>query len=108
VNKLKLYLCCNGNADKSGFVYCNSCANSILDFAKIRANETDVDKLIDFLDKAAGLFDSPVINHNKAFNVINLIQKDFHLFTEDQVNKIQYFFKLHKDCGVFLQLIPEV
>lgn len=108
MDKLKLYLCCNGNADRNGFVYCNSCANTILDFSKIKLEKNALDKLIDFLDKAAGLFDSAVINHNKAFNVINLLQKDFHLFEEERILQIQYFFKLHKDCGVYLQLIVEV
>lgn len=108
MDKLKLYLCCNGNADKNGFVYCSSCSNIILNFSKIKLDKNSLDKLIDFLDKAAGLFDSAVINHNKAFNVINLVQKDFDLFSKEQILQIQYFFKLHKDCGVYLQLIVEV
>lgn len=105
---IKLYLCCNGNAEKSGFTYCNSCCNIIFDFKKIRFDSDKRDKIYEFMDRAAGLFDAPVTNQNKAFNIINLLYKNYELFTEEEVHKIQYFFKLHKDCGIFLQLIPEV
>jgi hypothetical protein len=107
VTNIKLYICCNGNADSDGFTYCKSCANEICDFSKLDLDEDTTTKLYNFLDNATGLFDGPVINHNKSFNIINLLHKNFGLFEEKNIVKIQYFFKMHKDCGVFIELIPE-
>lgn len=103
--KLNLYLGCNGNADKDGFVYCSSNNNLLLDISSLP--EDKVNKVMDFLDKAAGLFSGPIENHNKAFNVINFLHRDFGIFKGDQVLKIQKYFQIHKECGIYLVLIPE-
>jgi hypothetical protein len=71
------------------------------------SNKDDIEKLYSFLDKAAGLFDGPVTDANKAFNTINLLHKKFNLFDDQKIIQIQYFFKIHRDCGLFLELIPE-
>ena len=62
---------------------------------------------MDFLDKAANLFSGPVENNNKAFNVINFLHRDFGIFSGDQILRIQKFFQIHKECGIYLVLVPE-
>lgn len=105
MTKLNLYLGCNGNADKEGFTFCNSCNNILLDISSLESSKRD--KVMDFLDKAANLFSGPVENNNKAFNVINFLHRDFGIFSGDQILRIQKFFQIHKECGVYLVIIPE-
>ena len=62
---------------------------------------------MDFLDKVANLFSGPVENNNKAFNVINFLHRDFGIFSGDKILKIQKFFQAHKECGIYLVIIPE-
>lgn len=64
-------------------------------------------KVMDFLDRGAGLFSGPVEDHNKAFNVLNILYRDFGIIDMDLVVKIQKFFQQHKECGVYVVLIPE-
>lgn len=103
--KLNLYVGCNGNADRERFVYCSSCRNKLIEITGLEALKRD--KVMDFLDKAAGLFNGPVENHNKAFNIINMLYRDFGIFEIAQIMKIQQFFQQHKQCGVYIVLIPE-
>ena len=103
MHKLNLYIGCNGNANKDGFVFCKSCSNLLIDIETVQEKE----KVINFLDKAAGLFSGPIENHSKAFNTLNYIHKNFHIFNEDKILSIQKFFNQHKECGVFIVLLPE-
>jgi len=105
VSKLNLYLGCNGHADKDGFIYCSSNNNLLLDITSIHPDKRD--KVIDFLEGAAGLFSGPIENYNKSFNVINFLHRDFGIFKGDQILKIQKYFQIHKECGIYLVLIPE-
>lgn len=105
MTKLNLYLGCNGNADKDGFVYCSSNNNLLLDLSTAPVEKQQ--KLMNFLDSAADLFSGPIENYNKAFNVINFLHRDFGIFKGDQILKIQKFFQMHKECGIYLVLIPE-
>ena len=105
MTKLNLYLGCNGNADKSGFVYCTSCSNILIDISSLEEQKRD--KVMDFLDKAAGLFSGPVENHSKSFNIINFLHRDFGIFEKDHIIQIQKFFQIHKECGIYLVIIPE-
>ena len=105
MKKLSLYLGCNGNADRDGFVFCKSCSNNIFDiFSLVPEKQT---KVIDFLDSAAGMFDGPVISTNKSLNIINMLHRDFGIFKEHQIHEIQKFAIIHKECGLYLVLIPE-
>lgn len=103
--KLNLYVGCNGNADKERFVFCGSCRNKLIEITGLEPTKRD--KVMDFLDKVGGLFGGPVENHNKAFNIINMLYRDFGLFEIAQILKIQQFFQQHKQCGVYIVLIPE-
>ncbi len=105
MTKLNLYLGCNGNADKDGFIYCRANNNLLLDISSL--SEDKREKVMDFLDKAAGLFSGPIENYSKAFNVINFLHRDFGIFKGDQIIKIQKFFQMHKECGVYLVLLLE-
>lgn len=105
MKKLSLYLGCNGNADKNGFVFCKSCSNNIFNIISL-APEKQI-KVIDFLDAVAGMFDGPVISTNKSLNIINMLHRDFGIFREDQIHEIQKFALIHKECGLYLALIPE-
>lgn len=105
MTRLSLYLGCNGNADKNGFIFCKSCSNKIFDLSILEQNRHN--KIIDFLDSAAGMFDGPVINTNKSLNIINMLHRDFGIFKEDQIHEIQKFALIHKECGLYLALIPE-
>ena len=102
---LNLYLGCNGNADKDGFTFCNSCNNLLLDLNKLEDGKRE--KVIHFLDTAANLFSGPIENYNKAFNVINFLHRDFGILNLERVVKVQKFFHIHKECGIFLIIIPE-
>lgn len=105
MTKLSLYLGCNGNADKSGFVFCRSCSNRIFDVSSLSSEKHN--KVIDFLDAAAGMFDGPVTSTNKSLNIINMLHRDFGIFKEQQIHEIQKFALIHKECGLYLALIPE-
>jgi hypothetical protein len=107
MSRVNLYLCCNGHADSLGFTYCNSTRNLILDLSSVDTENIDTKKLIDFIKNATGLFDGPVISNNKSFNIINLLHRDFGLFSKEYVLKMQKYFIMHKDCGVYLELIVE-
>ncbi len=96
---------CNGNANKDGFTFCKSCNNYLIDVTSLE--ETKRDKVIDFLDKVGNLFSGPIENNNKAFNVINYLYRDFSLFEKELILNIQKFFLLHKECGIYLALVPE-
>lgn len=97
---LNLYIGCNGNANKDGFVFCKSCINLLVDIEKVSDNQ----KVIKFLDNAAGLFSGPIQNHSKAFNTLNLLHKNFSIFNEEKILCIQKFFIQHKECGVYIAL----
>ena len=105
--KVNLYLCCNGHADSLGFTYCNSTRNLILNLSSVDTENIDTKKLIDFLKNAAGIFDGPVISNNKSFNIINMLYREFGLFSHEDITKMQKYFIMHKDCGVYLELIAE-
>jgi len=104
-SKLNLYLGCNGNADRNGFTLCMSCENNILDIYSL--NDIIRDKVILFLERTANLSAGPVENNSKAFNIINLLNKDYNLFSESKIINIQKFFQIHKECGIYLTVIQE-
>lgn len=105
MTKLKLHLGCNGNAERCGFTYCKSCSNFLVELSSLE--EIKRDKILTFLDKSADLFSKPIEDNNKAFNVINILYRDFGLFDKDKIIKIQKFFQIHKECGIYLVLLPE-
>lgn len=101
--KAYLILGCNGHSDKSGFIYCRSCNNPLLDLAKIKREEYD--KVLDFLERSCSLFDRPCYDHNKCVNIINYLYRNFSIISEDKLHKVQAFIKMHKSCGTYLMLI---
>lgn len=103
--KILLILGCNGLSDKDRFVYCKSVCNPIL---KLTGLEPGTKKqVIDFLDKACGLFDGPCSDYNKVVNIINLLNKNFGIIKEENLHKVQAFIKMHRSCGLYLMLMLE-
>ena len=100
--KVCLNLGCHGNADGE-FCYCHGLSNQILDFSDLK-NE-DIDKVIDFLENSSELLDRPVIDNNKVTNIISYLYKNFKIFEQDKLFKIQLFMRMHRSCGLKLELL---
>lgn len=105
-----LVLACNGHSSPSsiidsGFSYCGSIVNPILDLSKIEYEKYD--KVISFLDGTCGLFDQIERNRNKVSNIINLLCKTFFIIDDSMLKSIQMFMHMHKRCGFYLLLITK-
>jgi len=99
-----LALGCHGLED-DGFVQCNGVCNNVLNISKLDKNTYD--KVTNFLDNAADLFNNPCIEHNKCVNIITFLYRDYKVISERDLYKIQLFIKNHKQCGIFIMLVPE-
>jgi len=94
---------CNGFTDTEGFLFCNSITNHIVDLSKIKYDEKE--RVINFLDKACGLFDAACYDYNKCINIVNFLYRQYGIIDEDGLHKIQAFLKMHKRCGIYVMLI---
>lgn len=104
MKKLSLYIGCNGLCENN-FVFCSSQQNLILDVLELPKEK--INDVIKFLNDAANLFDGPIVSYTKAFNVINLLNKNFQIFESKKIVNIQKFFQMHKECSIYLILVPE-
>lgn len=95
-----LILGCGGYQSKDGFLSCKSIENAIIDLSKIEDHKYD--RLIDFLDRTAKLFDKPTLDYNKIVNILNFLYKVIEVIDEDMLINIQKFIRLHKECGLYL------
>ena len=103
--RLKAYvvLGCNGANTPSGFISCSSVENPIIDLTKIE--ETQYPGVMQFLDDACSIFDSPVSDYNKCVNTLSYLYKNFGVYDQKMLFSVQHFLKMHKECGVWLMLI---
>jgi hypothetical protein len=100
-----LILGCNPNVDPQGFQYCGGTHNAIIDFSEIvKIKKTT---LLDFLDEACRLFDSPEYNYNACVNIVTMLYRDYECFDENYLHKLQQYFRLHKSCGVYIMLMTK-
>lgn len=97
-----LVLGCRGDT-KNGFVFCPSIENIILDLSIL--DDDIYDKVENFLEYPAGLFESQVSDINKCSNILNLLYKTFKVINENTLYNIQKFILKHKECGLYLMLI---
>jgi uncharacterized protein YutE (UPF0331/DUF86 family) len=98
-----LLLGCNGYVSPEHFKYCSSICNPVIDLSK--ANKETSERIINFLDRACGLFDSACYDYNKCINIINLLYKQYSIIDEDMLHNIQAFLRMHKRCGIYIMLI---
>lgn len=105
MEKLEAYLVlgCGGFRTPSGFLICNSISTPIIDLEEVPDEEYD--NLVGFLDKACGLFDSPIYDYNKVGNSLNLLHKMKAAFSKERLHEIQFFLKRHRECGIYIALI---
>lgn len=96
---------CNGHVEESGFIYCNSVVNPIVNLSGIKREIKD--KLFPFLENACGLFDAPCNDYSKCVNVINFLYRQFGIIDEERLYEIQAFLRMHKRCGVYMMLMLE-
>lgn len=102
--KIQAYviLGCNGFKNKT-FKYCNGIINPIIDLDKIP--DDIYEDFVNFLERSCELFDGPVLDHNKCSNILNMIHKKYSLYSNEKLIDIQKFLKMHKDCGIFINLV---
>jgi hypothetical protein len=103
VAKVCLKLGCHGNIDDDEFCYCHGVSNQILNIADL--SHKDIDEVIDFLNKSSNLIDKPMVDNNKVTNTIAYLYKNFKIFSQEDLHKIQFFMKIHKTCGLKLELV---
>jgi hypothetical protein len=100
-----LVMGCYGRKE-SGFVLCPSIQNRIL---KLDESLVNYDGIMDYLD-AVKLFDRPMIDQNAVRNFIYNLQNKFdqkirRLWTDHEYHLIERFIIMHKNCGIYCQLI---
>ena len=100
--KICLVLGCHKNVDGE-FTYCYGVSNPILDLSMLDDNQIDL--VIDFLNESCNIVDSPIVDNNKVVNVISYLYKTYNAFDKDTLYKVQFFIKMHKPCGLKLELI---
>jgi hypothetical protein len=100
-----LTLGCYGRKE-NGFVLCPSIENRIL---KLSESLVNFDKLMDYLDSIK-LFDRPIINQNAIIHLVYHIQDKFNqkikpIWTDHEYHLIERFIQMHKNCGIYSQII---
>ena len=103
--RLDIYLVlgCNGYAESKSWIMCHGVENPLVDLTLL--SDHDYKTLVDFLDRACGLFDSQMSDYNKCVNTLNFIYKHYHAYDDVTLFRVQKFIKLHKDCGIWLALV---
>jgi hypothetical protein len=100
-----LVLGCHGRTE-NGFILCSGVQNRIL---KLNDSLVNIDGVIDYLE-AVRLFDRPMLDQNAVRHLIYNLQDRFdqkfkRLWTDHEYNLIERFIHMHKQCGVYAQLI---
>lgn len=100
-----LVLGCYGRTE-NGFVLCPSTQNRIL---KLDDSLVNSDGVITYLE-AVRLFDRPMLDQNAIRNLIHTLQDRFdqkfkRLWTDHEYNLLERFVQMHKQCGLYIQLI---
>lgn len=97
-----LVLGCNG-CSKNNFIFCSKTTNIVIKLSEL--DDEQYEKIITFLDKTCGLFDSKISDHNKCFNIVNMLYKTYKLINLADATMYQEYFAMHKMCGTYLMLI---
>jgi len=100
-----LVLGCYGR-EENGFVLCPSTQNRIL---KLDDTLVNSDKIIEYLD-TVNLFDRPMLSQNAIRHLVYGLQDRFdqkfkRLWTDHEYHLLERFMHMHKDCGLYAQLI---
>jgi hypothetical protein len=100
-----LVLGCYGRTE-NGFVLCPSAQNRIL---KLDDALVNVDGITDYMD-AVRLFDRPMLDQNAIRHLVYNLQDRFdqkfkRLWTDHEYNLLERFMHMHKQCGMYAQLI---
>lgn len=99
-----LVLGCNGHK-KGKFVFCKGTSNPIINLSEIE--DSQYNKVVDFLDNSCDLFDYKITDLNKLSNTLNLLNKVYSVFSKNVLEDIQLYINMHKNCGLYLVLLME-
>lgn len=91
-----LYFGCFGFSHND-FCVCSGAENIILDLELI--DDEKYAQLLFFLEMTCRLFEKQVLGNVTSGNVLNLLQKNFLIFSEAELENIQIFLKQHRVCG---------
>ena len=97
-----LILGCQDFKDESGFFYCSHLSNIILDYNLLP--EESKSKVISFLLDSCELSKRPCYDYNKVANIIKYLYNKYEVIDEQLLPKIQMFFKLYKNFGIYLKI----
>jgi hypothetical protein len=100
-----LVLGCHGRTE-NGFILCPGVQNRIL---KLDDSLVNIDSVIDYLE-AVRLFDRPMLDQNAIRHLVYNLQDRFdqkfkRLWTDHEYNLVERFIHMHKQCGIYAQLI---
>lgn len=100
-----LVLGCHGRTE-NGFILCPGVQNRVL---KLDDSLVNIDGVIDYLE-AVRLFDRPMLDQNAIRHLVYNLQDRFdqkfkRLWTDHEYNLIERFVHMHKQCGLYAQLI---
>lgn len=82
---------------------CSGTHNVIIDFNH-HLDATTLQKIMDFLDFACGLFDRPMGDWNKVINTLKLLREQHNLIDDNIWEALHAWIPRHKQCGGFLRL----
>lgn len=100
-----LVLGCYGRTE-NGFILCPSAQNRIL---KLDDALVNVDGVTDYLE-AVRLFERPMLDQNAIRHLVYNLQDRFdqkfkRLWTDHEYHLLERFMHMHKQCGMYAQLI---
>lgn len=103
--RLEAYLVmgCNGFETEEGFTICLGISNKIIDLTTMPENTYK--ELLVFFDDACDLFSAPINDYNKCVNILSLLYKNYDAFDKKMLHNVQSYFRLHKQCGIWIALI---
>ncbi len=101
-NTFSLILTCGG-LKLNDIILCSSTANTIINFDR-HFDELRLEKIMDFLDYSCNLFDGPIIDINKAVNVLRMFKDQYALIDDKLWDTLHIWLPQHKRCGIVLSL----
>lgn len=97
-----LILGCQDFKDESGFTYCSHLSNIILNQEELP--DESKKKITSFLLDSCELSKRPCYDYNKVANIIKYLYNRYQVIDEQLLTKIQMFFKLYKNFGIYLRI----
>jgi len=101
--KATIRLYCEGRVDNN-FIFCNGVENDIVNLNDYITKQYYLE-MIEYLDKAVQLFDSPCCNINIIGSVMYRLY-NWGCIGEDKYKRIIDFCNFHNRCGIILYAIP--